>query len=432
MTLIERLERAKIYDLGNGKRQLVTGGDIEHWAKPFDGGDCAPWNLLWSERVVQGNWGWMGKGTQGYLVKPSTGTVRVYPVRGDQTKYIQISGLADKNCTVNQIDNKNLEIYLDQEFTRWSLKMGPDGFKPEIILKSGYSGDGVFQFRFELNGGLELEGAWIMDGGTRVLKMHNPFSIDAEGTQRAVTESLADGIVTLTADLDGFVYPGIVDPTLGPIQVTRDTYLRSRNPTTGHGQEGAVFVGNENEESRKQRGLWLWDVSAILSGATVISADMSLVVVGTRALPQNFEMNRCTRTDWEDAGVFTPDAEANWNNYKDPNVAWTSPGGDYETGVQDTYTATALAGQTEVISIINNIADAVSNRGGISSMVHKRVVEDGVNNSTEYVSKEGATPPTLTVVYEEAGGQEVLMGGGLLNSSVLNGGGFGNQGGYGL
>jgi len=400
-TLVERGADYNKYQVSANTYRVEIGGDNEN-ALPFDGGGYTPWNLRYDQGTPVGNWVWLGKGTQGYLVKPSLSIVRVYPVRGDQTKFIEISPISVQPSIVNQIDDKHLELYVDQTYSRWSLKMTPQGFKSEILLKPGWSGTPEWQFRFELNGGLTLSGAWIMDGTTRVLKMHNPFITDANGTISSVSETLSNGVATLTADMSGVVLPATVDPTLGPIADSKDTILYSLNPTTGYGQYGNVEIYGYNLVSgRIGRGLWQWDISAIPATATVTSATMTLVK-STFFDGGNFEIIRCTRTDWEDASGSG--AEANWNNYKDPNVAWPEgPGalGNTDATVKDTYTETVGAG-TSNISVINNAQDAVSNRSGIMSMLHKYVDEVSGSQKQGYASQQNGTAenrPKLTVVY---------------------------------
>jgi hypothetical protein len=435
MQLLERHRNAEIYDLGNGRRQFIANGDIYN-PLPFDGGPRAPGNFIYDEGVQQGSWKWLGKGEQGYLVKPSTGTVRVYPVRGNTDKYIQISGLADKVCEVNQIDDRNLEIYSDKTYTRWSLKMGPQGFKPEIILKPGYSGNGVFQFRFELNGGLMLDGAKIMDGNKQVLRMYSPFLVDANGMERGIQESLVDGVVTLTADLDGVAYPCLIDPTLGPISPDKDTRLNKFSPTTGFGQGVSLLLINEIDAIN--RILIQFDISAIPAGSTITSATYEqYYFAASRGTPTGLTtvLNRCTRTDWDDTGNNTANAEANWNDYLVSGpTAWTSAGGDFTTVDSVTSTVPSV-GNWEVYTPTAIAQDALD---GLMSMLIKFQDETGPalpnGDAAAYRAREYGTAserPKLTVVYTEAV-EDNLMGGGLMSENVLNGGSFSNYGGFGF
>jgi hypothetical protein len=436
MTLLERYRNAETFDIGNGQVKAIIGGDIENCLS-FDGGELfVPWNLRWDEGTPVGNWTWLGKGEQGYLVKPSTGTVRVYPVRGDQTKYIQISGLADKACEVNQINDKNLEIYQDKPNTRWSLKMGPLGFKPEIILKPGYTGDGTFQFRFELNGGLELQGAWIMDGETQVLKMHNPFLVDAVGVKRGVSESLDDGVVTLTASLDGLTYPVLIDPTLGPVNPNKDNYIRSGGPLGGHGQLGTMDLNTNAADMA--RIIIQFDGSSIPPGATVTNSTLeiyySTLLLGTPT-GRTTDLLRLIPTNWDDNGLFPgTNEESNWTNYLASGpTAWPGGAGALgDTDATDLVSAVVPAvGNWLQFSPINMTQDAIDNRSGIMNCMIKFQTESGVH-AARFDTLESATAslrPKFTVVYFS---QDVLMGGGLFSASVLNGGSFNNFGGFGL
>ena len=423
--LIERTCNAERYDNGDGTRSIKTGGDIDIWTQPFFGGDCRPWDFTWAEGEVQGNWRWFDN-TPGYLVKTNTSTVRVFPVAGDQTKYIQISGMADQVSTANQIDADHFEIYIDQAFTRWSLKMGPDGFKPEIILKAGWTGDAEWQFRFELNGGLTLEGAKIMDDSTPVLRLHNPFVIDNNSTVFPAQESLVDGVATITSDLTGAVFPCTVDPTLGPINATKDTYLNQGAPTTGFGQDFQLVI--EGASGASKRPLHLFDISAIPTGSIVVSSTFEYNVFAAVAgsVNKDFKFVRCTRTDWEDASGAN--AEANWTNYESSGpTAWTTAGGDIDVTVQDTGLKYPGGVGFFPASIPIVTQDAIDNRSGILSAVEMYEAENAVSGRT-YYSLERATAadrPKLTVVYTE-GGDDVLMGGGFGSDSILMGHGFSN------
>lgn len=412
--LLERFENAELYKISGKKRQLVIGGDIEN-ALPFDETTNVykPWNLVFAEGTPVGNWTWLGKGTIGYLIKPSTSTVRMYPVRGDQTKYIEIAPIATQPSIVNQISAKSLELYVDQPNTRWSLSMTPQGFKPNILLKSGYTGDGTFQFRFELNGGLTLNGAKIMDGATQVLKMHNPFLVDAEGINRAVDEELVDGVVTLTADLTGLTLPILVDPTLGPINPSKDTYLRKNSPLDGHGQGVTLIMRGIAADVRRM--LLQFDISAIPAGSTITTSSLDLYLsnIFGSGTP-TYTAYRVTRTDWEDAGNGTANAEANWDNFKDPNVAWTAGGGDFsatETG--GPYTFVAVASVFYSHDVASLCQDALDNRSGILSTLFKWDNEATGTQFSIYDSLESATAaqrPKLTVEYELGGDPSTHLG----------------------
>jgi hypothetical protein len=407
-TLVKRYASSEVYQVDANTKKLVVGGDIEN-ALPFDGGnEYVPWNLVFAEGTPVGNWTWLGKGTQGYLVKPSTSTVRVYPVRGDQTKYIEIAPIAAQPSIVNQVSAKSLELYVDQPNTRWSLSMTPQGFKPNILLKPGYAGDGTFQFRFELNGGLTLLGKKIMDGVTEVLVMHNPFLVDAEGINRAVDEELVDGIVTLTADLSGLDYPILVDPTLGPINPTKDTHIISSNPTAGNGQLTNLRLNNRSTSI--VRTLCSFDASAVPASAAVTSSTFELYhELNPFGSPNGLTVDllRMTISDWEDAGATTIGAEANWNDYKDPSVAW--PGGAGALGDTDATdsVSTTVPGVGNWMQFTPNamVQDAIDNQSGIFNVMVKFNSEaSGSNNVPQFSSLESITAsqrPKLTIIYTD-------------------------------
>jgi hypothetical protein len=419
MELIGRGPTFDHFHLGGDRYRLEVESAIKY-ALPFDGGDYEPWKLLWSERAVVSSWNWLGKGTQGFLVKPSTGTARVYPVRGDQTKYIQVSGIADQACSVNQTDDRNIEMFVDRAATRWSLKMGPSGLKPEILLKPGWLGTPEWQFRFELYGGLKLEGSWIMDGAERVLKLHDAFVVDAKGNPRAASETIRDGVATITADLSGLTYPIIVDPTLGPDDPSADTRLVSAAPTTNYATSNlALNAWNINNT----RTLFRFDLSSIPAGSTVDSTDLQITVYSKSLAGDRAARFHPVTSTWLEA-------QATWNN-RLTGTAWTSAGGDFNAGVVDNVTVTNSLGVKNYV-IDNTIQDCIDNSR--DDFIFKFTDETDASNRNILFrqSEYGSDEPKLTVNYTAPAGEDVLLGGGLISDNVINGGGFNNFGGFGL
>jgi hypothetical protein len=411
--LLKRYENSEVYRVNKHTKKLVVGGDIEN-VLPFDGSSNAyvPSSLVYSEGEDIAGGKFLGKGGRGYFIKLDQGFVRTYPVRGDKTKYVEIGSTTPIVLSVNQINNKTLEVYKDKAKTRWSLFMTPKGFKPYITLKPGYSGGNTFELTFKLNN-LTRSGASILDGGTKVLRLHNAFLTDANGINRAVSESFNGDVVTLTADL---TYPVVIDPTLGSTtNPTKDTYLENAPATTGYGQEATIKF-NGYAPNTLARPLLLWDISVIPIGSIIISSDMELNVFAAvgGAVGKTYSIYRCTRTDWEDAGTATIDAEANWNNYKDPNVAWTTPGGDFT--ITNAATGLTYPGGAGFLSqsIIELTQDAVDNHSGNLSLLQFYDDETSTaNSSVSYRSLEygvAAERPKLTIVYEVDGSPSTHLG----------------------
>jgi hypothetical protein len=425
MTIFKRLPYADIYTRGDYKRTMVIGGDVSN-VLPFDddGAGYVPehYKLSEAENISPGVWK-LKTGRYGYIADLNNSIIRIYPVRRNWKKYVEIHRLIPQQMEYRQINDKVLELYVNTPTFQWSFLITDRGFKTLIKLKNGYNDGNVLKMGFKLNG-LTRQGAHIMDGEKEVLHLKKPFLYDSSTTPivRDVDESISDDRAELSFDLSGLSYPVFVDPTLGPINPSMDTFMSENSPTAGFGQLNTINI--KGDSGLVNRILIQFDGSAIPVGSSVTSATMSLFAyfVQAAALGKQVDCYRLTVYDWEDAGTGTANAEANWNNYKDPNVAW--PGGagaGSDTDATDLVSANVPAvGNFIDFTPTDMMQDAVDNRSGLLNVFLRYNTEGAGSTESAYRSLEHGTAaqrPKLTVEYEEPVGG--FMEGGFAASGII-------------
>jgi hypothetical protein len=402
MRLLEHLENGSRWKLDNGLHRLVLDGSIN--CRPWDGADevIRPQRLVMDEAFNANGGKALYAGRFAYWTDLMSSEVRVYPVRGDTSKYILVGSVFPAPLSVNQRHDKYIELFYEQPDgkVRWSFIISDTGFKTNIKVRKGYAGNGEFSLRFELVG-LQRDGRRVYDRGVLVCELPNPFAVDGNSEIHEVVESVNSGVITLGVDIKDPIWDIDIDPQLGPVQPNKDTYLDSGAPTTGNGGSSSLTMNGSS--STRRRPLYLWDISSIL-GNNVVSSDLSLFVwsaVGG-AVGKSFSINRCTRTNWdENSGL---NFAANWTNYLTAGpVPWTVIGGDFtKTDAANGLTYPGGAGFF-TYSIIALTQDAIDNRAGLLSLLQFYDDETtGVNSNVSYRSREyfnSAERPKLVVDY---------------------------------
>jgi hypothetical protein len=403
VNLIEHVENGAHYDLGNGNRRFVFDGTINRYDKVSK--LWTPQRLVMSEAVDIAGGKALLTGRFGYWIDLN-GTVRVYPDPDDATKYLEVGSINPVPLSVRQVNDKYIELFYEQPngLVRWSFIISDRGFKTNIRVREGYTGNGQLNLRFELVG-LQRQGHRVYDGDVIVGKMPDSFATDGNGEIHPVSESVVDGVVTLGVNIQNPVWPIDIDPTFGPIEGGKDTYLFSNAPNSGFGQSEFLTFAKLVNDTR--RCLEYYDISAIPVGATVTSADLvKYQWFNNMGAGEAVTVYRVTRTDWEDAGNNTPNARANWNSYSISGGAWTTAGGDYDATVSDAYTTEAGTSITTTFNVINNAQDAGDNRSGAMHIL-TRLDDEATNvGAVGHYSLERATAsqrPKLTIDYAVAG-----------------------------
>ena len=385
--LIKQLEYGSLYRLDNGLNRIYFDSTVKY--QDWDASDNL-WRvqrLVMSEAIDIAGGRAIYTGRFGYWTNFKK--VRVYPVRGDTSKYLEIGLTFPATLKPRQVGDKYIELYHEQPdgLVRRSLILHERGLKIDILVRKGYSGSGEFRFNFELVG-LKRHGRSVYDGDTLIGNLPKSFATDGNGKSFSVSENIDNDMLTLAVDLQGAVWPIRIDPSFGPTNMARGNYVRNVLPIRGHGASAAQFftVGVAVVTTNVYRALHFLDISEIPPGLPIISAMIGLTVNSSPGILGTEIVNfvRCTRTNWEDNG-FGDSNEANWNNYADPNVPWTTPGIDRDESIKDSYIAQNLPDSTAVsYSVINNVTDAVNNRSGLLSMAHMWDDETIVSNQAFY------------------------------------------------
>jgi hypothetical protein len=195
-----------------------------------------------------------------------------------------------------------------------------------------------------------------------------------------VTETLNGGELTVTATgLDTKILPVNIDPSFDPVNPTKDANILEEVPTTGFGQNTESSFRNKSANAR--RNVTQFDASAIPSNATIVSVTAewkNIRIDFGSPVGLTMYMQRLTDYDWEDDGIATLNAECNWDNRKDPAVAWSGGGGG---GVDAAWTSTTTAPaagswmQFTDADAISIMQDAVTNRGGLFNVRVKYATE---------------------------------------------------------
>ena len=182
------------------------------------------------------------------------------------------------------------------------------------------------------------------------------------------------------------------------LSVDQDTYLRELTPTTGYGGGTNLFI--EGKTSNRRRTLLLKDLSAIYSSDEIIvSANLQLWqnIGNASAEGKLYGIYRSTKVDWENGNGLN--VEANWDNYKDPNVPWATAGGDKV----DTDAALGFTVDYDNIGYVAHniralVQDAITNRAGILSLLIKYETEgDALFTFVGFDSCVNTHPPILTI-----------------------------------
>ena len=176
-----------------------------------------------------------------------------------------------------------------------------------------------------------------------------------------------------------------------------DSDLRDgSNSDVNSGTNNYVLIGTTllTKVPTKFRGVFRFDVSSIPRSARIHNATLTLATAGGSLTSPTFTVNRLTRDDWTELGVT-------WNS-RDGVHDWTTPGGDYTTVGQDTFSiAGSVASNLVFDELAELVADAVVFRAGLLQLL---VIgpEAGVANFMAVLSSDDETPanrPKLVVEY---------------------------------
>jgi hypothetical protein len=415
--LIGRGVNYDLYKVDDQTRRIEIDGPISN-AEPFDhDGPMVPQTYDWSDvqhlggniyRLNKGQWGYtanIGDTTQGGL---AGGEVRVHPVRKRWDVYYSVAPLNPVALSHRQVSDKLLELYVDTAQVRYSFFIGDRGFKINNLLKANYTGGDTFAYTYDVAmQGLTRQGRTVLFNGIAVGNLPDPYMTDGNGETYPVQETLSGGQATLTATgINSLVLPVTIDPSFGPANPSQDAHLVSWNPNAGFGQSPNLNL--LESLTRTIRQVSQVDVSSVSGTVTAATYEIKTKSVSAGdPVGRAIEIARLNTLGWEDDGTTTVGAECNWNNYKDPAVAW--PVGAGAADVDETYlvnTTIASIGSWTTFSIVDLVQDAVDNHSGLLN-TRVKYEQEGVTSGTNgdsvvFDSLESATAadrPKYTITY---------------------------------
>lgn len=119
------------------------------------------------------------------------------------------------------------------------------------------------------------------------------------------------------------------------LQPVADTTLHEAFPDNNFGG-GSTFTAGGRNMGGRARALLKFDLAGALpSGATILSASLTVTVTAANGPESTFELHRVL-ADWGEgngsdfsSGSPGGPGEATWNNRLGPGTPWTTPGGDF-------------------------------------------------------------------------------------------------------
>lgn len=391
-----RTETSKTFSLGGGKFRLEAGNHCHY--KDDDG---LYQDVDLSAPDIQGSVYRFEKNRVRVFVDTSTGKLRIYPFRRDNSKYIEMGSVTDVSVSVEVVNGRFIRVYKNTPNVNYNFIISDQGVKIWYVLKNSSAPD-TFQFHFRLEG-LQRRGRTIMDGARELMVMPDPALLDGateEQLTNTVTEGIDDGaaIATVQADLAGVTFPVILDPSIGPFNPSADTSLRISGPDTNYASGYLDLISSWSQI----RALFRFSISSIPAGSTIDQADIRFWL-DTSTVQKTIEFYRITANDWFENTVT-------WNS-RYPGAPWTTPGGDYDHSARSTILTPAAPtymtfngnGSADLDVLCQNALAAGS---GTFELLARRDIEGSDPSVHRVGSRRNLTPafrPQLTVEYSEVG-----------------------------
>lgn len=194
--------------------------------------------------------------------------------------------------------------------------------------------------------------------------------------------------------------------TFGPTAPSADTYINYFNDTTNY-SGGTTFVIDATFSNTINRALMQWDVSSIPTGALVSSATI------------DWRIDGASSTTLTGTGTIYPVtrsvniATCFW----DVTSPWTADGaeGDYDASFGSQFTLlNGAKPANQTITVTTAVQKALTSYrfSNLITLLGRRDTEPTAGQAHLIQSKEGTTPPTLTIVYTTGYGGMLLTGAG--------------------
>ena len=429
-------------ELGGGRFNLKQGR-VEFYPK---NGLWLPVELSSSELSKPFGTHYYDKARASVAIDAPSGRIRLYPEK-IMDEYIEFYDPAGKKVNVSTSPG---EVVITRTVANWSADIkftfNRNGMKKEIIFENIFDMPKKVTLGFRVRG-LMRDGRRIIKDGKVLMVLPGASWVDSNPDEDAlkggqVAEVIDDHLETATmtipkAAMTGAVYPVKVDPSAIFQPADGDTQLLEPAPDNNLGADPIMRIRSQNA-GRNGRILYKSDFSSqVLVGSIIDIGTLTLNADSVQSLGggRTHIMSRSTVTNWvPGTSINVPEVGAScWNDRLfDPvtPTRWTGGGvhssADWTTDDQASTLITGTGDKDwDVKAMIQTALDTV---GGVIHLVGRDASESSsaTRRQVLYRSSEHATPgtrPLLDLTWTvPAGGQEVLMGGGLGDDETLMGG----------
>lgn len=214
-----------------------------------------------------------------------------------------------------------------------------------------------------------------------------------------------------------FIFAGTALAETVTIEPTQDnTLYESSQGALSNGSGGSFFTGATTSNGVRRAVIAFKDLSAIPDGATIESVELHLFMNKENSEPTMVNLYRL-QSDWGESGSDAPETEgsgapaqigdATWNHAFYDNVAWSTPGGDFDPASR----AQTMVGGAGVkvfgssAGMIGDVQDWLENPSENFGWI--LIADESVKSAKRYASRESsqeARRPRLEIEYSiEAG-----------------------------
>ena len=221
-------------------------------------------------------------------------------------------------------DNLSSAVVYENVFCDTSLEyiVTPDRLKENLVAAAPQSAY-VYRFTVSMDGLVSIpqnDGSILLaaasNPGDVIFTLEAPYMYDAAGeTSRAVEMTLADGVLTVTADAawlnaEERVFPAVIDPTVfvntNSQSFIKDTYVSSLFANTNYTSKAKLYTG-KSAIAELTRTYVKFNLPALPSGAQVLYAQFELSKVLTSANSVLHVRNLASAAAWNPSTLT-------WNN----------------------------------------------------------------------------------------------------------------------